>query len=171
MNYAKTLAVAAVVLAVFTTTYAIAGPCCGSGGWGGMKGTGGCPLFSQELSKDQQKQVSALQLEAMKKIQPLRAEIAKKRIELAELYQQEKPDDKSIQKKKEEIWTVQDSIRNVARALSTKFESLLTPEQKQKFGGFGPGMGCRGAGMGPVGGPSCCRIGATTPQDAPAAEK
>ena len=38
-------------------------------------------------------------------------------------------------------------MRNERRAMSTKFRSFLTPEQRQKLGTFGPdggGMGCGG---------------------------
>ncbi|MCX5873268.1 MAG: hypothetical protein NTY51_08555, partial [Deltaproteobacteria bacterium] len=54
-----------------------------------------------------------------------------------------------IQKKKEEIWALQDQMRNEGRTFGTKIRALLTPEQREKLGaGMGGGRGCCGQGGG-----------------------
>jgi len=117
---------------------------------------GGGPGKGQEiwsiLTPDQQQQAKALRLETMKKVQPLMAEMGKKRVEMVELTSKPNADEQAIQKKREEIWAIQDAMRSERRAMSTKMRALLTPEQKEKigpmgFGGGGFGMG-RGCGMG-----------------------
>ncbi len=161
---------AAISLMVLVTAYAAyAGPgCCGAG-----PGPGG-PSWGiwNDLSKDQQKQAESLRLEFFKKMQTLRGDLEKKRIEIMELASKDKPDEEAIQKKREEIWTLRDTMRKEQRELGTKMRSLLTPEQRKKFGpygsrflprgGYGPGgcfyggdRGFRGGGpWGPWGGAS-----------------
>lgn len=123
------------VLVMACTVYA------GPRGWGGCWGPGGKGGVLKDLSDDQRKQFSEQRLAFMKKIQPLRAEIGKKRIELMELASKDTPDEEAIQKKKEEIWALKDTIRNERRAFKTKMRSLLTPEQRKKLGPFGGGFG------------------------------
>jgi Spy/CpxP family protein refolding chaperone len=108
-----------------------------------------------DLTSEQQKQVTELRNEFFKKQEALRSDMAKKRIELMEMASKEKPDEQAIEKKKQEIWTLQDAMRNEGRTMGTKFRALLTPEQKQKLGPGGPGFG----GMNPGGG---CGIGGGT---------
>ena len=102
-------------------------------------------LVPGDLSKEQQKQVADLRTEFLKKQEQLRAEMGKKRIELMELAQKEGPDEQAIEKKNQEIWSLQDAMRNEARTFGTKFRALLTPEQRQKLGPE-TGMGCAGCG-------------------------
>lgn len=122
-------------------------------GWGPGHGKGRGAAIWNELSKDQQQQAAALRLEFLKKKEALRSEMGQKRIEMMELASKPNVDEQSLQKKREEIWALQDKMRNERRAMGTKFRSLLTPEQRQKLGPLGPGMGMgmghgRGAGCG-----------------------
>ncbi len=123
----------------------------GQGGMGPGMGKGAA--MWGDLSKEQQAQVATLRVEFMKKIHPLRTEMGQKRIELTELASKEKPDEQVIQKKREEMWALQDAMRNERRAMTTKFRALLTPEQREKIGPMGAGMGFGGGGMG------CCGFG------------
>jgi Spy/CpxP family protein refolding chaperone len=127
-------------------------------GWrsGGM-GTGAAAWG--DLTPEQQKQVSALRTELFKKQETLRSDMAKKRIEMMEMASKENPDEQAIDKKKQEIWALQDSMRNERRAMSTKFRALLTPEQKQKLGPGGPGFGGMNLGAGGGFGNGGCGFG------------
>ncbi len=113
------------------------------------KGYGPWGALWNELSKDQQAQIGTLRIEFMKKANAIRSQIGQKRIEMAELANAPKPDEKAIQKKREEIWELQDALVKERRGLSTQIRSLLTPEQKEKLGPMafmegGPGCGMRG---------------------------
>ncbi len=112
-----------------------------------------------DLTSEQQKQVSALRNEFFKKQETLRSDMAKKRIEMMETASKENPDEQAIDKKKQEVWALQDSMRNEGRAMSTKFRSLLTPEQKQKLGPVGPGFGGMNLGGGRGFGGGGCGFG------------
>jgi Spy/CpxP family protein refolding chaperone len=140
------------VLSLSGVAFAARGGCCA--------GAGG-PAILDELSPEQKQQVLSLRTEFMKKQEAVRSEMAQKRIELMELASKDKADEQAIEKKRQEMWALQDTMRNERRAMSTKFRSLLTPEQRQKFGsfgmgfgsGFGQGGGCGGgAGFGGPGG-------------------
>jgi Spy/CpxP family protein refolding chaperone len=120
-------------------------------------GSGMCPgggmgqwAATLDLTPEQQKQAQALRIEFMKKQEELRSQIAKKRIELLETTTSGAADEPTIEKKKQEMWALQDAARNERRAMGTKFRAILTPEQRQKLGPFGPGMGggCLGQGAG-----------------------
>jgi len=120
-------------------------------GWGPGHGKGKGAAIWNELSKDQQQQATALRLDFLKKTEAIRHEMGQKRIELMELASKPNADEQTLQKKREEIWALQDKMRNEHRAMGTKFRSLLTPEQKEKLGPLGPGMGMgmgRGKGAG-----------------------
>ena len=141
------------LIAVAGSAMEATGSCCAPGG-----GAGG-PAVLNELAPEQKQQVLTLRTELMKKMEAVRSEAAKKRIELMELSSQEKTDEAAIEKKRQEIWALQDSMRNEQRAMSTKLRTLLTPEQRQKMGpmgmgfGFGPGAGgCGGSGGAGCGG-------------------
>jgi len=145
MRFNKITVLATLALVLFVASSVHAGP----GGWGGgscCSGSG--PAIWGDLSKEQQDQMNSLRLDFSKKQEALREQMAKKRIELMEMASKDKADEEAIQKKREEMWKLQDQMRNEGRAMSTKLRSLLTPEQKAKSGGFGPGAGCR-MGMGP----------------------
>jgi Spy/CpxP family protein refolding chaperone len=116
--------------------------------YAGPGGMGMGSAFWGDLSKEQQEKMNSLRLDFLKKQEALREQVAKKRIELMELASKDKADEDAIQKKREEIWKLQDQLRNERRAMSTQLRSVLTPEQKAKFGGFGPDAGCP-MGMGP----------------------
>lgn len=140
MKSTKAMIPVVLVIALILTTAAYADP----GRWGSGMGPGGAVWG--DLTKEQQKQVESLKLDLLKKTEPLRAQMSQKRIEMMELTSKDNPDEQAIEKKRQEIWALQDTMRNERRAMSTKFRSLLTPEQRQKLGASGPGggMGCGG---------------------------
>jgi Spy/CpxP family protein refolding chaperone len=133
------------LLSLSGVAFAARGGCCSGGGG---------PAIWNELSPEQKQQALSIKTEFMKKQEAVRSEMAQKRIELMELTSKDKPDEQAIEKKRQEMWALQDTMRNERRAMSTKFRSLLTPEQRQKFGavgmglgsGFGQGGGCAGGG-------------------------
>ncbi|MDR3605349.1 MAG: Spy/CpxP family protein refolding chaperone [Syntrophaceae bacterium] len=163
--------VGAMTLMVVSTVFAF-GPCGNGAGCGFGRGMGQCPILSSidNLTKEQKDQINTLKTEFLRKQVTLRSQKAQKRIDLMELASKSPQDEAAIQKKKEEIWAVQDQMRNEARAFGTKIRSLLTPEQREKLGvwmgkgaglcgpggcGMGRGMGMRGGGgMGMHGGMS-----------------
>ncbi len=116
------------VAALIGVTAAYAGPY----GWGPGGGKGAA--FWNELTPDQKKEFTSLRTEFMKKQEALRSQMAQKRIELFELASKEKPDEQAVEKKRQEIWALQDTMRNEQRAFGTKIRSLLTPEQREKLG-------------------------------------
>ncbi len=125
---------------------AFAQSCCGVGPVNG-------PAVWSDLTPEQQKQATALRTEFLKKQEALRSDMAKKRIEMMELASKEKPDEAAIEKKRQEIWGLQDDMIKESRSMGVKFRGLLTPEQKQKLASMGP----RFQGPGPGG---CCGLGA-----------
>ena len=100
------------------------------------------------LTPDQQKQVTSMRLDFLKKQEALRAEIGRKKIEFAELADSPNPDERLLEKKRQEIWDLQDKMRNEGRAMGSNVWALLTPEQRQQVGPYGPGM-AKGFGRGP----------------------
>lgn len=157
MRHAKATILAASLMVLLITPVLYAGfGCCGGGPGLGPMGRG--DALWGDLSKEQKQQVDALRLDLLKKQQAIQSEMAKKRIESMELASKDKPDEQAIQKKREEMWALQDQMRNERRDFQTKLSGLLTPEQRSKLGGFGPGMGCPmgmggcGAGAGRMGG-------------------
>ena len=140
MKSTKVMIPVALLISLFLAVTVYAGP----GRWGG--GMGPCGAMLGDLTKEQQKQVESLRLDLLKKTEPLRAQMSQKRIEMMELASKDNPDEQAIEKTRQEIWALQDTMRNERRAMSAKFRSLLTPEQRQKLGAFGPGAGMgRGA--------------------------
>jgi len=147
--------VGAMTLMVVSTVF-VFGPCGNGAGCGFGRGMGQCPILSSidNLTKEQKDQINTLRTEFLRKQVTLRSQKAQKRIDLMELASKSPQDEAAIQKKKEEIWAVQDQMRNEARAFGTKIRSLLTPEQREKLGvwmGKGAGLcgpgGCHGMGM------------------------
>ncbi len=124
---------------------AFAQGCCGAGAANG-------PAVWSDLTPEQQKQATALRTEFLKKQEALRSDMAKKRIEMMELASKEKPDEAAIEKKRQEIWGLQDDMIKESRTMGVKFRALLTPEQKQKLASMGP----RFQGTGPG---ACCGLG------------
>jgi len=121
--------------------------------WAGPSGIGRGlgplgPIWN-ELSKDQQTQISTMGIDFMKKANAIRNQLGQKRIELAELANTQKLDEQAIQKKREEIWALQDLVVKERRSLGTQILSVLTAEQKEKLGTMGFMGG--GFGFGPHG--------------------
>jgi len=135
--------IAATSLVVLVMAYAAyAGPgCCGVGPGAAGPSAG----IWNELSTDQQKQAETLRLEFFKKVETLRGELGKKRVELMELASKDSPDEAAIERKREEIWALRDAMQKEQREMGSKMRSLLTPEQRKKIGPYGrllPGGGC-----------------------------
>jgi Spy/CpxP family protein refolding chaperone len=161
------LAFSSVMLLLIAST-AYAGPwgggCCAGGpGGGSWAARGG--NFWNALAPDQKKEALSLRTDFLKKIASLRADLSQKRIEMLELAQKDKPDEAAIQKKREEIWSLQDKMRNERRAFFTKMRSLIPANQQNKLGPYGPGFcpgggPCRGLGGGSYGG---CPLGGRAP--------
>ncbi len=148
MKLARMMIPAAALLVVLLTSTIYAGGCCGMA----ARPLGLAPA---DLSKEQQKQAADLRTDFLKKQEQLRAEMGKKRIELMELAQKESPDEQAVEKMNQEIWSLQDAMRNQARTFGMKFRALLTPEQRQKLGP-GTGVGCAGCGGPRVGSDASC---------------
>ena len=154
MRFTRATVVAASMMVLLVASAASAQQmgCCSGGAGLGAAAWG-------DLTPEQQKQVTTLRNDFFKKQETLRSDMAKKRIELMELASKDKPDKEAIEKKKQEVWAAQDAMRNEARAMSTKFRALLTPEQKQKLGPGGPGFGGMNIGGGCALGGSGCGFG------------
>ncbi|AFM24693.1 Spy/CpxP family protein refolding chaperone [Desulfomonile tiedjei] len=109
-----------------------------------------------ELSPEQRNKIKQARLETAKKMEGLRSEIGKRRIELMELRFADKPDYAAIDKKRNEIMDLRDEMRKVRRHFKQSVLSVLTPEQREKHekrfaehgGMMGMGKGMhRGHGM------------------------
>ncbi len=154
MSFTKTIVGLVAVMAMLSATTVFAwGP---GGGCGACPmaggGQGACPALGNLQLTDQQKdQISAMRTEFLKKQEALRAEKAQKRIEMLELSSKKPLDEAALEKKRQDIWAIQDKMTAEGRTMATKFRSVLTPEQKEKVGagGFGSGPGgCGGKGFG-----------------------
>ncbi|MCA1961180.1 MAG: periplasmic heavy metal sensor [Desulfomonile sp.] len=127
----------------------------------GGPGFGGRGYWMSQLTPEQQDKMSALRLEFLKKTEPLRAEMGKKRIELLEITSKATPDRQALEQKIDEMQAIKDKMNSERRALGKQIRALLTPEQLKKagpmlgmghgggFGHHGRGPGGRGCGMGP----------------------
>ncbi len=154
MKGSRLMVAAALVTTLLLASVLYAGQGMGpEGSTGPGYATGRCCGPWADLSKEQEKQFGEMRLEFMKKQAAIQSEMMKKRVELAELNAQEKPDEQAIQKKRQEMWALQDNLRNEQRSMSDKFRSILSPEQRAKIGSVGPEAGCgmgggrRGCGM------------------------
>jgi Spy/CpxP family protein refolding chaperone len=148
--------IAAMSLLVASSVFA-AGPHSGFGGKGMGCGAGLAQI--DNLTKDQLDKINTEKTDFLKKREALRSQKALKRIELMDFAAKNPQDEATIQKKKEEIWALQDKMRNEGRSFGTKIRSLLTPEQREKLGVLGGlGKGCCGQGGG-HGGMGGCRQG------------
>ncbi len=139
MKMGRIVIAVSLLLGLLVTGTVYAAGCCG-----GMGGPQSGAVLG-DLTKEQQKQVAELRTEFLKKQEQLRAEMGNKRIEFMELAQKDNPDEQSVEKKRQEIWSLQDAMRNERRAFQTKFRTILTPEQRQKLGP-GTAMGCGACG-------------------------
>jgi len=151
MNCRKVMTLTAVFAAILVASTAFAGP----GGWFGCCGGGRSAGLWSDLDENQRKEITSLETEFYKKQEAIRSEIAKKSIELREMAGKDNPDEAALQKKREEIWALQDAMRDEGRAYAAKVRSMLTPDQRKKMGPFGPGLGSR-CGQGPGKGGGFC---------------
>lgn len=137
MRISRIVAVTAGLAVLFTASLANAGPWGFCPGWGMGPGGG---MWSN-LTPEQQKQVTSMRLDFLNKQEALRTEIARKRIEFAQLANSSNPDERLLEKKRQEIWALRDKMRDEGRAMGSKVWAFLTPEQRQQVGPYGPGMG------------------------------
>lgn len=99
------------------------------------------------LTDEQKKQVDQIKLDFLKKIQPLKAEKSKLKIEMLELALKGDPDEAALEKKRDELWALKDKKRAQKRDAKRQLRKVLTPEQLKMVGPFGPKMG-KGFGFG-----------------------
>ena len=150
MRSAKVFGLLTLLLAVALGATAYAQGCWGGGG-GWFRGRGAAP---PALTAEQQQQADSIRLNFLKKTEGLRSEMRKKRIELMELQAKKSPDEKAIDRVRQEIWGLQDKMIKERRAMSRELDALLPPGQRGRLGGFGPGY------RGPGGrGPGYCGLG------------
>ncbi len=144
MRVSRILVVVAGFAILFTASLASAGPWGAGPGWGmGPRG-----MMWSNLTPDQQRQVTSIRLDFLKKQEALRGEIGRKKIEFAKLANSPNTDERLMEKKRQEIWALQDKMRNEGRAMGTKIWALLTPDQKKQVGPYSSNMGM-GFGRGP----------------------
>jgi Spy/CpxP family protein refolding chaperone len=107
MRSATVVIALAIIGAVSSASPAWAGPW----GWDPGAGMGSGGAMWENLTPEQQKQVSAIRIASFKRQEQLRAEAGKKRIELMELAGKANPDELAIENKRQEIWVLQDKAR------------------------------------------------------------
>jgi Spy/CpxP family protein refolding chaperone len=116
MRVSRILVVVAGFAILFTASLASAGPWGAGPGWGmGPRG-----MMWSNLTPDQQRQVTSIRLDFLKKQEALRGEIGRKKIEFAKLANSPNTDERLMEKKRQEIWALQDKMRNEGRAMGTK---------------------------------------------------
>jgi len=100
----SSLALVSVAILLAASAAAYAGPwggsCCPGGLGGGPWAAKGSGVWN-ELTKEQQKEITSLRTELLKKMESLRSDAAKKRIEMLELAAKDTPDETAIQKVRE----------------------------------------------------------------------
>jgi len=87
----------------------------------------------KDLTADQEEEIKKLKLELEKEILPFRSEIEVKSAELKMLLISENPDQKTINKKIEEIGELRTTMQKLRTHHLLKIRMLLTPEQKVEF--------------------------------------
>jgi hypothetical protein len=86
-----------------------------------------------EWSEDQQKKMEALGLELEKTVLPITAQLEVKAAEIRQLVLADKPDEKAIDKKIDEIGALKLQIAKKRMANRLAVRALLTPEQRAGF--------------------------------------
>jgi zinc resistance-associated protein len=132
--------------------------------WGG--GWGGGPGAMMNLTPEQAGKLFDLRQKFMNDTAEVRKKVMIQRIELANLWKAEKPDEKAIIAKQKELNALRSQLqeKSVAFRLAAR---KIAPQLGQGFhhrgwGMYGPGAGIGpGAGMGPVGG--LCVVGGPCP--------
>lgn len=144
----RTLIIALTVLIVSAgATVALACPGCMGPGWRGGPGW-------SALTPEQQKNAEDMRIDFLKKTERIRTQINEKRLELMELSRKSNPDQKAMDKAEQELWSLQDAMRNEYRTFDRKLAGILPPEHRQGFGYDGSrGYGPRYCGW--MGGPGC----------------
>lgn len=132
-----------VTIMAFSATPAFAGP------WGRGMGSGYAMdnhwASSLGLTPEQSQKLQALQEAYLKEITPLQNQLFSRRAELRLLWSQQNPDQDKIAAKQKEVNALQQQIQERATHYQLESRNILTPEQRAKAVGFGPGHG-RGPG-------------------------
>lgn len=120
-------------------------------GQGRRMGRGsGMGLRGVELTAEQRQKLDEIRVNLAKEIEPLRAEVKVKQVELEALWRAEKPDAKKVIAKVREISGVREKLAVVRANFRLAMHNLLTPEQRAKLAargeGHGPKPGRRGEG-------------------------
>jgi Spy/CpxP family protein refolding chaperone len=131
MKSAKLISLLSVIMVV--AFVATAGAQCWRGN-GGFAGKGG-PMA--KLTPEQRQKVQSLRLEFLKKTEPIRSEMRKKRIEMMELQAQAKPDPKAVDRVRQEMWNLQDKMIKERREMARSLDGIIPPGQRGGFGRFG----------------------------------
>ncbi|MHB8204669.1 MAG: Spy/CpxP family protein refolding chaperone [Desulfomonilaceae bacterium] len=97
-----------------------------------------------DLTKPQRDQIVSMQVDLIKKVTSLKAELGTKRAEMLQLVTKDNPDETAIEKKREEFWTTKDAIRAARRSFTKQLGNVLTPEQKKKMRTVIWGSMCQG---------------------------
>ncbi|MCR4429714.1 MAG: Spy/CpxP family protein refolding chaperone [Tepidanaerobacteraceae bacterium] len=126
------------------------------GRWGGGFGQAAAgntnwapPVTQLGLSDEQYAKLREIQNQAFEKLQALRDEMAKKMLELKNLYLQKDPDKNAIEAKQKELSELRDKMLQLRQDNINEANKVLTQEQLDKLNSLrGNGFG-RGAGFGP----------------------
>jgi Spy/CpxP family protein refolding chaperone len=107
------------------------------------------PITQLDLSDEQYAKLREIQNQAFEKMQALRDEMAKKMLELQNLYLQKNPDKAAIDAKQKELSELRDKMWQLRQDNFNEANKVLTKEQQDKLNSLrGNGFG-RGAGFGP----------------------
>lgn len=93
----------------------------------------GCNLTFLDLSEEQETNIKSLNLEADKKVIPLRNEIREKRAKLISLQSTDEYDKKAVNQLIDEIASKQAQIRKIRAEKHRSVRNLLNEEQKVQF--------------------------------------
>ncbi len=91
------------------------------------------PRWKKDLSDEQRARLQALMLDHMKKKLPLKAKKKALKIDLALMVTTDKPDDKAIDKKINELLATKKQIMKLKYAHKTTVRKELSPEQRVLF--------------------------------------
>ncbi len=99
----------------------------------GMGHGGGAHSWKSTLSDDQQKQYAKIKLDFKKKVLPIKAKIKQAKIEKALLMTTDKPDQKAINKKIDEILKLKGQKMRLKTEYKLNVRKILNEEQRVQF--------------------------------------
>jgi Spy/CpxP family protein refolding chaperone len=111
-------------------------------GRGPGPGGPGRRMAALDLTAQQRQQIDQLRVAAAKQSEPLRAQMARKRDELRNLWRVDQPDKSGIAQKQAELDAIRVQQRAIWTDLRYQVHGVLNPEQRSKWADWGgPGMG------------------------------